>query len=563
MTLPPRAGEKYREVIMKRKNLSYEEYLKETVLLALSVLLLSGCIHGSKRASRKLGLYEHRIFVLKEITPERAKALLSQLDLGTVTILRENNALSVTGSSDVQQKVHVVLDLVDTTDEDMVQVIAPVSAARSIPTNEQIARFLGNVTIGTFVDPPKGGRQARAIIDIHGDSVIAITPVWLRRDIVTLVEFGPTALYQARSQIEPPAATEGDQFKTLASKPAIEIQRKQEVQSAPDTTVEDISSKEISSQILTNPPKSDIPESTTETTVKIQSKPAPATEAITPEKSEDANEVSPNPEPVVDLQEKQEIVTSNRTDEKLSIASKPTKSIASYELTPLANGEDVLELDLPNQLDMTQLLDLVAEYLNLDYIYDQEKIKGQTVSLRLHGKLQGEISIKDLYPLLESVLKFKGLAMTCHKGNLVTIVPVADALSVDPMLLDSDGATLGAGDIVVTRVFDLQYVNTASAMNLLEGMRLSVAASPVEESQSLIVTCYAHRMDRIERLLNMVDRPGRPKEFRFRQLKYTMAATLAAKVEALVAELQVTSKVLIRLIGAQSISIPMRERIAS
>jgi type II secretory pathway component GspD/PulD (secretin) len=65
-----------------------------------------------------------------------------------------------------------------------------------------------------------------------------------------------------------------------------------------------------------------------------------------------------------------------------------------------------------------------------------------------------------------------------------------------------------------------------------------VAASPIEETQTLIVTCYAHRMARIERLLNMVDRPGRPREFRFRQLQYTMAATLAAKVEALVAELQ-------------------------
>jgi len=97
---------------------------------------------------------------------------------------------------------------------------------------------------------------------------------------------------------------------------------------------------------------------------------------------------------------------------------------AVYESPKLANGEDVLQLSLPERLEMVQLLDLAAEYLRLDYLWDLEKIKGQSVSLRLHGKLQGEIRIKDLYALLESVLKFKGFAMTSHKGGLVTIVPV-------------------------------------------------------------------------------------------------------------------------------------------
>lgn len=111
-------------------------------------------------------------------------------------------------------------------------------------------------------------------------------------------------------------------------------------------------------------------------------------------------------------------------------------------------------------------------------------------------------------------------------------------MQIDPTLLDANDTSLGAGDMVVTRVFDLNYVNPASAMNLLDGMKLSVAASPIEETGTLIVTCYAHRMERIQRLLEMVDRPGRPREFRYRQLKYTMADTLTKKVEVLVAQLQ-------------------------
>ncbi len=229
---------------------------------------------------------------------------------------------------------------------------------------------------------------------------------------------------------------------------------------------------------------------------------------------------------------------SSNLRERSRSTTEAKRSVAVFGPPILANGEDVLQLDLPERLDMMQLLDLAAEYLSLDYLCDLEKIRGQWVSLRLHGKLRGEIKVKDLYPLLESILKFKGYAMTCHTGGLVTIVPVTDALQVDPVLVDPNGSNIEAGDMVVTRVFDLQYVNSASAINLLDSMKLSVAASPIEENHSLIVTCYAHRMARIERLLSMIDRPGRPKEFRFRQLKYTLANTLTKKVETIVAELK-------------------------
>ncbi|MHC4330255.1 MAG: secretin N-terminal domain-containing protein, partial [Planctomycetota bacterium] len=145
---------------------------------------------------------------------------------------------------------------------------------------------------------------------------------------------------------------------------------------------------------------------------------------------------------------------------------------------------------------------------------------------------------KDLYSLLETVLKFRGFVMARQEGNIVTIVPEAQALTVDPELVDLDTRTLQAGDMIVTRVFELHYVDVASVTNLLQNMKLSVAVSPIKETQTLFVTCYAHRMDRIEKLVNMVDRLGRTKEFRFRQLNYTVAGTLTQKILALANELQ-------------------------
>ena len=125
--------------------------------------------------------------------------------------------------------------------------------------------------------------------------------------------------------------------------------------------------------------------------------------------------------------------------------AKPAATKRLYDLAPPANGEDVLQLDLPDQVEVSQLLDLAAEYLHIDYMYEPESIRGQSVSLRLHGKLQGDIRVKDLYPLLESVLKFKGFAMTRHKDNLVTIVPMAEALQADPTLMDPNGTIPRSG----------------------------------------------------------------------------------------------------------------------
>lgn len=48
--------------------------------------------------------------------------------------------------------------------------------------------------------------------------------------------------------------------------------------------------------------------------------------------------------------------------------------------------------------------------------------------------------------------------------------------------------------MVVTRVFQLRHVGVASVVSLLQNMKLSVAISAIEETQTLFVTCYAHRM---------------------------------------------------------------------
>jgi len=220
-----------------------------------------------------------------------------------------------------------------------------------------------------------------------------------------------------------------------------------------------------------------------------------------------------------------------------SPSAQATAAPSLYEPREFPNGDRVINLTLPEKLPVIQLLDLVGKYLNLSYIYDPTEVTGE-VTVKLNGSLQGQMKVKDLYLLLESVLQYKDLVMTRHKNNVINIVPKVEVMSIDPELVSPECRTVDAGDSVVSRVFNLKYIDTVSADNLLKQMALSDNVTSVAESKTLIVTAYAHRMARIEQLLDMVDKPGEPRLFKFRQLKYTMAQPLAEKVKALAEQLE-------------------------
>jgi type II secretory pathway component GspD/PulD (secretin) len=255
--------------------------------------------------------------------------------------------------------------------------------------------------------------------------------------------------------------------------------------------------------------------------------PAPAAEAAPAAESEPAAEAAPPAEPEPVAEAPFEVAQPNDV-------KKPAVRVR-YGPSEIPNGDQVLKVGLPEKMPLVDFLSLVGEYLGLDYLYKSDQVKGD-VTFRLHGKLRGQIKVKDLYPLLESVMQFHGFAMT-RKGNLVTIVPMAEVGTIDPRLVSAEAEGVDVGDVVVTRVFELQHIDTANAQKLLESMKLGVVILPIPEAGTLIVTGFAYRMSRIEEVLDIIDKPGEEKEFRYRQLKFTTAQTLAPKIKALVEQM--------------------------
>ena len=530
-----------------------------SVLVALC-LLCSGSLLASDRDAISSGPH-HRFFPLTHISPERGKEFLSTLGLGTASRMPGTNALLVTAGADDLQKAGVILALVDAPEAYEIRRIAPASMLPSMPSKERIASAVGNLGIGSFSSPPSEVTSAKALIDVYNGSVWAIAPLFQVQDIALAIELGPEVFRQGRPKTGEATVATAPQVSPVGS---TLMRLPSTSHSVPATTPSYMTERETPSHGLLGlgvlPPR---PVETSREekplTFDLTLAEADAVVAALPNDQPGANagQESLQPGQVVPDEESDLAIPAaepNNAPEDAraaeeAAATPDTESPddarvvdepADYEPAGVLNGDRVIDLALPERLPVIQLLDLVGKYLNLDYIYDPKEIVGE-VTLKLNGNLRGSMTVKELYLLLESVLKFQNLAMTRHRGNVVAIVPATKALEADPTLVGPDDEGVEAGDIVVTRVFELEHIDTESAQNLLDNMKLSIQVTPIAESGTLIVTAYAHRMARVAQLLDMVDRPGEPRKFRFRQLRYTMAQNLAEKVKALAEQLESVS----------------------
>ena len=507
------------------------------VIIALCGLVAFCCCSYIIAGSQPTG---YRVFRLKHISADEGRDYLAGVKIGTVSKLPNSDTLLVTAPRQDLIKASSIIKLVDSEEIFIIGTILSSPTAENWPLVEEIELELGSdLRIGTFSEIPSNGGP-RAVVGIHNGDLIAVAPAESFEAIVLAVE--QIRLRKERAELL--SRSESDAIEQLNQ----ELEIEEPVETLPEVEVDldaDQPTNDLFGKLLGSLAEAEQKSIEEAEAVEQAKKLAELNESAIVEievvaKAEEPSDYFAETEEAVDQEEiqgKVEPEPALKTESKLADDTKPVeypKKVAvvqSYEPEQVPLGDETLELDLPEKLNIMDLIDLVGKYLNLAYLYDPVKIKGD-VTL----KLQGPVKVKDLYPLLEQVLKSKRFVMS-RKGNLITIVPEAEVLDIDPILLGTDSRTIQYGDVVVTRVFKLEHIDPAGAQSFLTAMKLGVTISPIAATKTLIVTGYTDRMSRIEELLKMIDQPGKPRKFRFRQLKYTMAGTLAPKVKALAEQL--------------------------
>jgi general secretion pathway protein D len=508
-------------------------------LLICLLVTLKASLAGAQNTSND----RYRVFLLRNITPQDAMQLLADVNIAKSSQLNDANMLLVTADQESLARASNMLKLVDSQEKYAVKVLMPAADANKMPAVGAMETELSaampkplqtpqtkgkSVSIGTFLNSP-GATPYKVILDTYNGSLIAVAPVSMMDKITAIAErvvYSKPQLTSTAPDVESTPANNAQNepnaiFNSLLSsldKAEKDLAKSQKKTAAanPQLYTGNLGTSAPGETSHVGGPDTETVKTTTSTLITAdisKKKPAGKSKTVSPEPNKPDAEGSPAGQPA-----KQE-------------TKEDGGAVNVYEPNYVPNADETLELTLPDKLDIIQLLDLVGKYLNLNYVYDENKIKNIQVNL----KIQGPIKVRELYPLVESVMKFTNLVMT-RKGNLVTIVPVAEAMDIDPMLIDSQGGQVKAGDVVVTRIFQLNYIDTSNAKALLEGMKLG-AVTELQNMGTIIVTGYAFRMNRIEQLLEIVDKPGKPKQFKFRQLRYTMAKTLAPKIKGLIDQL--------------------------
>ena len=565
-------------------------------ILGATFLLASSYLFAAEKSGDS-GPVRYKFFHLRQISAEQGMKYLSEAKIGTVSRHPKPGTLLVTAQRGELTKAEAILALVDAEEKHIIRTLFPASAAGDLPSNEQIAAEVGNISIGTFSKPPPDTAKVKAIIDVHNDAVVVVAPADQLERIIAAVErttilrgplqedvkIGTRPLQETKSGLlgvaEPNMPVEPNQIIELETEGIVGVELERIVASpgpGGETDTGDYEPDELFGKLLDSLAEAEkrvaesqqvVPEPNEPNTVaavpeaNVPSEPSTGVERIeetallAPEQPEEPNlpvvegleakpvTEEPKLEPKLEPTAEHVTVETEQPSEGAAVLEKeretgtevaePAAPVGrSYLPEPSPLADETLDLDLPERLELIVLLDLVGKYLQLDYMYDEKDLKNQWVNLRI----QGPIKVKELYPMVESVLKFKGFVMA-RKDNFVTIVPKAKALQIDPTLLKDEEGRIQRGDVIATRVFKLKHIAPTSAKNLLTGMQLGEDVTPIDATRTLIVTGYTYRMARIEELLRMVDQPGKPRKFRCRPLIFTMAEKLAPKIKTLAEQL--------------------------
>ena len=487
----------------------------------LSLFLIIFALNGRALLAQQQNLRQPirvRIFNMRNIAAQHVKDYLAQAQVGdTVVVIPGTTAISVTASPEHLVFASTVVKLVDSNEQFDVQFI-DIEPDKTLPDSEKIQAKLGKeFAVGTLLDGPVSSSSVaveKIIVDEYKDKILIISPTDQTVAVVKTIQ----DLLAAPEEEEVKTENQQDTVPSandvnFVQEPIVIEANKTEVISKPNAQTDDEMLGEFMSE-LSEAAKAD---------AEVKKVVAEPNQTLQPVAEAEEIQTPVEPEPV---QAKLEELPQEAAEpaEQNSVAAKIPMGMD----IDIPNGDEILELNLPEKLNVVALIDLVGKQLNLNYLYDETKVTGSVTV-----KVQGKIRVRELYNLLESVLKFRGFIMS-RKGNLVTIAPASEVMDQDPQFVDSG---IRPGDVSVTNVFHLNYISTVAAKKLLTEMKLGSNITEIPETSTLVVTEYAFRIQRIEELLDLVDVPGPPKEFKLRVLRYTLAESLVPKVKDLAEQL--------------------------
>ncbi len=173
-------------------------------------------------------------------------------------------------------------------------------------------------------------------------------------------------------------------------------------------------------------------------------------------------------------------------------------------------------------IELSALVKFISEISGKNFILD-ERVKGKVTIISPE-----KITEDEAYAVFQSVLQVKGFA-TVRSGAIYKVLPAQEAKSTTLETILPDDRRMGGNDEVVTRLLPLKYVDVNNMLPIIQplvspnGLLAAYVAS-----NTLILIDSAANIDRINRILAVLDVEGQDRGVEVLRLNYAFAVEIAA-----------------------------------
>ena len=223
------------------------------------------------------------------------------------------------------------------------------------------------------------------------------------------------------------------------------------------------------------------------------------------------------------------VITPASSKAAAAIASQNTnkevenKTDASEQKEPESSESDILEegqiriMTNDGIIDLTELLIAIGKELELNYYFEDGSVPSGNIMLQQYGV----IDRSELLPLLESVLAKAGYMMV--KEDPYTKIVKRNEVHKNTAAFwpDLDETYEGPDDSVVTTIVTLNYTTQEQVGPVLNRfIPYTDIISPIENTNKIVISDYAHNLQRILEIIKMIDVPGPQKKLSIIEPEY-------------------------------------------
>lgn len=212
---------------------------------------------------------------------------------------------------------------------------------------------------------------------------------------------------------------------------------------------------------------------------------------------------------------------------------------AAQQPTTPAPPAGLIEMNLPEEVDLRVLAGFVSQRLKINILYDDAQIGGKKIGIRAPGK----IPVESLLPLLQSALKMRGLALVDDDVPGWKRIVLGDKLPAIAPTGDAEVTLLKqGGSAAITQPFVLKYADPQKTDAIVKPFLTTVGANSIfmKSPDIVIVTDYAANVKRIADLIALFDQPRPTVAVEFVRIQNGDAQTVAQYVNSVLQAKQKT-----------------------